>query len=114
MVQKKIIILGGTSGIGKEMALIYARQGHLVAVTGRRKKLLEELKKQFPQNIITACFDVTETESRQQIAALVHQLNGLDLFIYNAGFGAPSENLEEETERKTTHTNVNGFVETVS
>ena len=46
----KIIIVGATSGIGKEMALGYVQQGHAVAVTGRRETLLEELKKRSSPN----------------------------------------------------------------
>lgn len=114
MTQKKIIIVGSSSGIGKEMAIIYARQNHLVAVTGRRSELLEELKNQYPANIITGCFDVTDAGNQKQIASLIQQLGGLDLFIYNTGFGDPSLNLDGNTENLTTRTNVNGFVETVS
>ena len=32
---KKIIIIGGTSGIGKELALLYAGQKNRIGVTGR-------------------------------------------------------------------------------
>ena len=109
----KIIIVGATSGIGKEMALRYAQQGHAVAVTGRRENLLEELKKDHPQ-IFTAPFDVTCNENRSHLEKLISQMGGLDLIIYNAGFGDPSEQLVPETEITTTKTNVNGFVDVVT
>jgi short-subunit dehydrogenase len=107
---EKIIIVGATSGIGKEMAALYASKGCKVAVTGRREKLLDELKNIYPQNIITACFDVTANNLNSQLKNLVTQLNGLDLFIYNAGYGDTSPDLDIEIENTTTHTNVNGFV----
>ena len=44
---KKIIIVGATSGIGKEMALQYAAKGCIVGITGRREELLNELKQKF-------------------------------------------------------------------
>jgi short-subunit dehydrogenase len=114
MNRKKIIIVGASSGIGKELAKIYAAKNHLVAVTGRRCGLLEELKSLYPDNIITSCFNVMDSENQKHIEKLVQQLNGLDLLIYNAGYGDVSLQLQYESENITTRTNVNGFVEIVS
>ncbi len=114
MTQKKIIIIGASSGIGYEIAKMYAQQNCMVAITGRRQPLLNEIKNSFPQNIITACFDVMEDTNREQLKLLIHQLGGLHLFIYNAGYGEPSSELHWETERLTTKTNVNGFVDMVT
>lgn len=110
---KKIIIIGSSSGLGKELAIIYAQQNHKVAITGRRQELLEELKMNYPKNIIISPFDVTAGNNPQQIESLIKILGGLDLLIYNAGYGDPSLELIPETESITTLTNVNGFVEIV-
>jgi short-subunit dehydrogenase len=107
---QKIIIVGATSGIGKELAILYAAMGCKVAVTGRRENLLAELKNIYPQNIITTCFDVTENNLDTYLKNIVTELNGLDLFIYNAGYGDTSTDLNIEIEYSTTLTNVNGFV----
>ena len=111
---KKIIIVGSSSGLGNELARKYAQQKNLVAVTGRRLELLEEFKKEYPDNIIISVFDVAIDDNKKQIEILIQKLGGLDLLIYNAGFGDPSIELVPETERLTTLTNVNGFVEIVS
>lgn len=108
--QQKIIIVGATSGIGKELALLYASQGCKLAITGRRENLLNEIKNIYPKNIITACFDVTADNLNSHLTNLVTELNGLDLFIYNAGYGDTSVDLDIEIETTTTQTNVNGFV----
>ena len=81
---------------------------------GRRLELLEELKNEYSDNIIASVFDVTTDDNKKQIDSLIKKLGGLDLLIYNAGFGDPSIELVPETERLTTLTNVNGFVEIVS
>jgi short-subunit dehydrogenase len=112
MVPKKIIIVGASSGIGKEIALIYAKNGCRVAITGRRKNLLAELVSQFPENIIVSVYDVMQEHNEERIKELIRELGGLDLLIYNAGFGETSEALNWEIEKMTTKTNVNGFVET--
>jgi short-subunit dehydrogenase len=111
---KKIIIIGATSGIGKEIASIYVAKGWRVALTGRRKNLLEEIKERHPHQIITACFDVRGTDNESQLDRLITELGGLDLLVYNAGLGIPSDPLNREVEKQTTLTNVTGFVDIVS
>ena len=70
----KVIIIGATSGIGRELAIMYARNKWLVGATGRRKELLQSLQAEFPENIITECFDVTEGENIESIKNLTQQL----------------------------------------
>ena len=111
---KKVIIIGATSGIGKELAKIYVQAGCLVGITGRRKELLESLKDAYPNNIYTECFDVTVPNNLLHLQSLINQLAGLDILIYNSGFGEPSKMPEWEIDKQTTLTNVNGFVEIVN
>ena len=111
MKAKRIIIIGASSGIGKEMALIYAKKGCTLGITGRRKDLLEELKNQFPGQISISVFDVMGSNNQVEIKQLIEKLGGLDLLIYNSGYGDISRNLDWQIENATTRTNVNGFVE---
>lgn len=107
---RNIIIIGASSGIGKELALLYAARGERVAITGRRTALLEAVRQQYPGRIITRTFDATAPDNREQLESLVAELGGLDLFIYNAGYGAVSRELDWSNERATTATNVHGFL----
>lgn len=107
---KRIIIIGATSGIGKELALLYAKQGHRIGISGRRNQLLQEVKNNFPDRISTSCFDAAGTENLSHLQAMIDELGGLDLFIYNAGFGEPSENIDLQAEMDVTDTVVNGFL----
>jgi len=111
---KKIIIVGATSGIGKEMALQYAMKGCIVGVTGRRNELLNEFKEKFPSQIFTACFDVRGEKNILHLQQLIDAMNGVDIFIYNAGYGEPSETLNPEIEKRVYETNVKGFVDLTS
>ena len=61
--QKKIIIIGATSGMGRAMAGLYLAKGHRVGITGRRLELLEEIRQQFPQQVEYECFDVTKSDN---------------------------------------------------
>ena len=47
MEEKKVIwITGASSGIGKALALKFANEGWIVAVSARRENLLQELNKE--------------------------------------------------------------------
>ena len=108
---KKIIIIGATSGIGRALAIKYLQAGHIVGVTGRRNELLEELQQQFPTQTFIEVFDVTGSENIHHFNALINHMGGMDVFIYNSGYGDISKELNAELEMNTTQTNVNGFVE---
>ena len=108
-IARKIIIIGASSGIGKELALLYAARGDRVAITGRRAELLEAVRLEYPDQIITRCFDATQKDNRQQLESLIGELGGMDLLIYNAGFGEASPELAWEAEQLTVGTNVVGF-----
>lgn len=114
MIQKKIIIVGASSGIGREIACRYAGIGHKIGITGRRENLLNEVKQIFPENIFISCFDVMQHNNEEKINTLIDELGGLDLLIYNSGYGDPSSELKWEIEEQTTKTNVNGFIQIVA
>ena len=59
---KKAIIIGATSGIGKELAKLLTENGYLVGITGRRTELLTEIQKDNPKLYRIRDFDITEIE----------------------------------------------------
>ena len=105
--------MGASSGIGKHLAKLYVENGWHVGITGRRSDLLDILKDQFPGQIFTECFDVRGENNIQHIQSLINKLGGLDLLIYNSGFGDPSLSLEWEVDKTTYETNVKGFIEII-
>ena len=110
----KVIIVGATSGIGAALARIYIQQGWKVGLTGRRIQPLEKLKEENPGQVFFRSFDVRGDENIPQVNSLITEMGGIDLLIYNAGYGDPSVNLEWESERTTYETNVKGFIEIVN
>ncbi len=111
---KRVIIIGATSGIGLELTKLLIAHGDKVGITGRRCHLLDELEKQFPSQVVTECFDVMGNDNVIHLQSLIRKLNGLDLLIYNSGYGDVSDSLDWKIDRQTTLTNVNGFVEIVN
>ena len=110
---QKVIIIGATSGIGRELARLYAGAGHLVGATGRRQELLYSLQLEYPNNVVTECFDATAPGLTNHLQSLVRKLDGLDMLIYNAGWGEPQETLDWAVDKATVDINVNGFLEAI-
>src|SRR5260221_3125215 len=110
---QKLIIVGATSGIGRELARLYAGAGNLVGATGRRNEMLYTLQLEYPNHIVTECFDVTAAGATTHLTSLVAKLGGLDLLIYNAGWGELTETLDWEIDKGTVDINVNAFLETI-
>lgn len=106
---KKVIIVGASSGMGKELAILYAKNNCLVGVTGRRNNLLEELHQQFPKNIFTQCFDNTKDDIENNLSALIGKLGGLDLIIISSGVGILNPSLDPVIEKDTIDLNVTAW-----
>ena len=107
---KNAIILGASSGIGREMALWLAREGWRVGITGRREALLREVAALAPDSIRTSAFDATDVAGLPgRLDALADGLGGLDLFVISAGTGYPNPDLDPGTEQTTATLNVAAF-----
>jgi NAD(P)-dependent dehydrogenase (short-subunit alcohol dehydrogenase family) len=88
-VTKRIWITGASSGIGRELALHYARAGNTVAVSARRRQELETLAAGLPGRIAAFPVDVTDAAAMAAcVAAIETALGPLDLVILNAGIYA--------------------------
>ena len=107
---KNAIIIGATSGIGKELARLLVDDGFKVGITGRRTELLESLKSENPDSYFIKTFDVKDTKTAEEkLEELSSELGGLDLVILSSGTGEISENLNFEIEFRTIETNVIGW-----
>ena len=107
---KKIIIIGATSGIGREVALLYIAQGWKVGIAGRRAAELEALRSLAPNQVSAQTLDVTQADATEKLHALIKQVGGMDVFLLSSGIGKQNYTLEIETELNTAATNVEGFI----
>ena len=91
--QKKIWITGASSGIGKALALKFALEGWKVAVSARRKEILDEMANN--KNIFSYPLDVTNQEQINNIfIKIINDFGGIDLCIFSSGTYDPK--LEQE------------------
>lgn len=107
---KRVMIVGGTSGIGRELARFYLEQGCIVGITGRRLEKLEEIRAEFPLNCHIRPMDVQIPACADTFTQLVSEMGGLDLMIYCAGVGTQNPELDLNLEISTVNTNVDGYV----
>lgn len=78
---KRVVITGGGSGIGADMALAFAEAGAEVTINGRRREALEATAKRHPA--ITA--QVADVTREADMVALFEALGAVDVVIANAG-----------------------------
>jgi len=64
----KAIIIGATSGIGKELSEVLLREGYTVGLAGRRMHLLDELKEKYSNRVFLRPIDISR--AAQAMAAL--------------------------------------------
>ena len=69
MYMKKAIVIGATSGIGKEIAKILSQNNYIVGMVGRRINLLYELQKELHNKTYVKRVDVSQTEEAMELLA---------------------------------------------
>lgn len=107
---KKVIIVGATSGIGRELARVFVAKGYQVGVAGRRSELLAEIKEENPKQYFTKQIDVSDTEALPLLLnSLARDLGGMDILINCAGVGKKNEELDFAIDKMIVETNVVGF-----
>ena len=107
---KKVIIIGATSGIGREVALLYIARGWKVGIAGRRAAELESLRMEAPEQVSAQVLDVTQADATQKLQALIEQTGGMDVFLLSSGIGKQNYALQTDIELATAATNVEGFI----
>lgn len=105
---RKVVIVGATSGIGRELALLYLKAGNTVGVTGRRQEKLDELKRLHPE-CYTREMDVIAEDSIVKLEELIEEMGGMDLMVFCAGVGSQNPKLCMLGEMSAVNTNVTGF-----
>lgn len=84
-------ITGASSGIGKEMAFLWAGLGYKVALSARRKELLEEIANKIINSGGDALVVPVDILEEKSIEAAVQQIistwGRIDIAVANAGYG---------------------------
>ncbi|WP_298217624.1 3-oxoacyl-ACP reductase FabG [Halothiobacillus sp.] len=100
---RTVLVTGGTLGIGKGIARVFAKNGYNVVITARNAEkgavVEQELKAFGRGDVMFVPGDVTSLDSmKAAVAATVEKFGGLDVLCANAGM-FPSAKLDDMTEQ---------------
>lgn len=110
---KRAIIIGASSGMGKEVSQLLLADGWQIGIGARRMDALQELQTLSPQQVVTAAIDVMSDDAPQRLEQLIASNGGMDLFFLASGIGKQNPNLDSEIELRTVATNGMGFTRMV-
>ncbi|WP_255689611.1 SDR family NAD(P)-dependent oxidoreductase [Actinoplanes sp. DH11] len=84
------VVSGGGTGIGKQIARMFAGQGDRVVIIGRRKELLAQARTEIHEatgadRVIPVSADLTDPTQVRRAAALIGRLGPVDVLVNNAG-----------------------------
>jgi NAD(P)-dependent dehydrogenase (short-subunit alcohol dehydrogenase family) len=98
---KVALVTGGTSGIGKATAIVFAAAGAKVVFSGRREAEGEDVANSIRKSGAECLFvrsDVSnETDVKELIQKTVETYGRLDIALNNAGIDSPTKPLHEQS-----------------
>lgn len=106
----KALITGGSSGIGKELAIILSDMGYDVILVAKNKRGLEKVAKELPGNVEIYDIDIASTYNCMKLYNKVKK-DDIEIVINNAGFGLFGEFSETKLDKEMDmiDTNIKGL-----
>lgn len=105
------LVTGGGRGIGREVALGFAREGATVAVAARTRDEIDEVARECGKGAIALTLDVTDDgRCREVVEECRNRLGGLDILVNSAGIASSSKFTELSLEewRRTLAVDLDG------
>ena len=114
LIDKVALITGGNSGIGKATAILFAKEGARICLTGRNetrcKKVIEEINKGGGQAIYVIADVRSSDECQRTVETTMKAFGQLDILFNNAGVYFPNNAVDcsEEEWNLTIDINLKG------
>ena len=114
---RRALVTGASRGIGRAIALGFARAGADVAVMARNQDLLDELAEEIEglgrRAVVTVADVLDPAATRAAVSGTIAELGGLDILVNNAGgnsFSIPVAQMRMSGWDKTMRWNVDSIV----
>ena len=99
MNKKTIWITGGSTGIGKALAIKFSNEGWNVAISARRENLLKEISDQY-ENISSFPLDVTDKSKCKEVFNNIKKKFGeVDICFFSTGTWNPKKERDIDVEQ---------------
>ncbi len=103
---KTVLIIGASSGIGKETAFVFANNGYNLVLVARRIERLEAIKKEIEANgkskVDIYNLDLSKLESADLLYNKIKENSlDIDVLINNAGFGINENFINSDIDKET-------------
>ena len=109
MNKKVIWITGGSTGIGKALAIKFANKGWNVAISARRENLLKEIEGKY-QNIRSFPLDVNDLEKCKNVSKEIKdEFGDIDICFFSTGTWDPKKEKEIDVDQIKNVFKVNFF-----
>ena len=109
MTKKTIWITGGSTGIGKALAIRFASKGWNVAISARRVELLDDLSNSY-DNIFGFPLDVTDKERCKEVFnEIKNKFENVDICFFSTGTWDPKKEKNIDVEQMENVFKVNFF-----
>ena len=96
---KKVLVTGGSKGIGKAIAKAFVDEGAVVAISARNLDDLRRAKEELGGNVSIYQADVTVKEERENlISSFIKDHGAIDVLINNAGGSNGGKAMETDME----------------
>lgn len=107
---KSAIVVGASSGIGRELARLLSHNGYTVGLVARREELLASLQQELSRPSFIRPIDVSQaSNAMRQLDELIREMQGVELIVISAGIGSINLEMDWQKEVDTIATNVTGF-----
>ena len=109
MNKKTIWITGGSTGIGKALAIKFANEGWNVAISARRENLLKEISEKY-ENIFSFPLDVTDkSKCKEVFGNIKDKFDNIDICFFSTGTWDPKKEKDIDVEQMEEVFKINFF-----
>lgn len=109
---KNAIVIGASSGMGRQVAKLLAKEGYIVGLVARRMELLTSLAQEIKTKTYTKCIDVAQHgQAIEDLNEFIKEMSGLDLIVIS--ISASNDNINTtnslENYKRTLNVDLLGF-----